>query len=171
METETELWKDSGPSYAYLIRVHRPIVFIQSSAVDKAVLLWLNYKNTYELWNEERQQKRRSSAAIQSAGQMGIGSVPLFLKLSVDSGIYVCMPLYSPQYPDTNSALLLSLDKTDIEVCSRGSLVSRGSFTGFCIRFVEDFDAGAENWRPEQERPEGSNACFVPEGTYCVCSK
>lgn len=29
------------------------------TAVDKAILLWLNYKNTYEFWNEQREQIRK----------------------------------------------------------------------------------------------------------------
>ena len=32
------------------------MLFVQPTAVDKAVLLWLNYKNTYEFWNMKRQQ-------------------------------------------------------------------------------------------------------------------
>lgn len=37
-----------------LITLNRPLVYIQPLAVDKAILVWLNYKNAYEYWNEQR---------------------------------------------------------------------------------------------------------------------
>lgn len=37
-----------------LITLRRPLIYIQPVAVDKAVLVWLNYKNAYEYWNEQR---------------------------------------------------------------------------------------------------------------------
>ena len=39
---------------ALLITLKRPVVFVQPSAFDRAVLVWLNYKNAYEYWNEQR---------------------------------------------------------------------------------------------------------------------
>lgn len=37
-----------------LITLTRPLIYIQPVAVDKAILVWLNYKNAYEYWNEQR---------------------------------------------------------------------------------------------------------------------
>lgn len=37
-----------------LITLKRPLIYIQPIAVDKAILVWLNYKNAYEYWNEKR---------------------------------------------------------------------------------------------------------------------
>ena len=37
-----------------LITLTRPLICIQPLAVDRAVLVWLNYKNAYEYWNEQR---------------------------------------------------------------------------------------------------------------------
>lgn len=37
-----------------LITLKRPLIYIQPVAVDKAILVWLNYKNAYDYWNEKR---------------------------------------------------------------------------------------------------------------------
>lgn len=37
-----------------LITLTRPLVCVQPVAVDRAVLVWLNYKNAYEYWSEQR---------------------------------------------------------------------------------------------------------------------
>ncbi len=37
-----------------LITLRRPLIYIQPIAIDKAILVWLNYKNAYEYWNEQR---------------------------------------------------------------------------------------------------------------------
>lgn len=37
-----------------LITLKRPLIYIQPIAVDKAILVWLNYKNAYEYWAEQR---------------------------------------------------------------------------------------------------------------------
>lgn len=37
-----------------LITLKRPLIYIQPLAVDKAILVWLNYKNAYDYWNEKR---------------------------------------------------------------------------------------------------------------------
>lgn len=37
-----------------LITLTRPLVCVQPLAVDRAVLVWLNYKNAYEYWSEQR---------------------------------------------------------------------------------------------------------------------
>lgn len=37
-----------------LITLTRPLIYVQPIAVDKAILVWLNYKSAYEYWNEQR---------------------------------------------------------------------------------------------------------------------
>lgn len=37
-----------------LLTLKRPLVYVQPIAVDKAILVWLNYKNAYEYWTEKR---------------------------------------------------------------------------------------------------------------------
>jgi len=37
-----------------LITLKRPLIYMQPMAVDKAILVWLNYKTAYEYWNEQR---------------------------------------------------------------------------------------------------------------------
>ncbi|CAF3490546.1 unnamed protein product [Rotaria socialis] len=39
---------------AYFIRLTKPSFYWQSGAIDKGILFWLNYKNTYDYWNEQR---------------------------------------------------------------------------------------------------------------------
>lgn len=38
---------------AVLVVLKRPLLYIQPVALDKAVLVWLNYKNAYEYWSEQ----------------------------------------------------------------------------------------------------------------------
>ena len=37
-----------------LIGLARPLMYVQPSAVDRAILVWLNYKNAYDYWTEQR---------------------------------------------------------------------------------------------------------------------
>ncbi|CAF3397517.1 unnamed protein product [Rotaria sp. Silwood1] len=39
---------------AYFLRLNKPSFYWQSGAIDKGILFWLNYKNTYDYWNEQR---------------------------------------------------------------------------------------------------------------------
>jgi hypothetical protein len=83
-----------------LIKLQRPLVYIQPMAVDKAILVWLNYKNAYEYWDEQRSNLQKE---VLTATQQVFEKVPftqigtpnlgtLFLQLTVhDMGI--CLPL------------------------------------------------------------------------------
>jgi hypothetical protein len=83
-----------------LIKLQRPLVNIQPMAVDKAILVWLNYKNAYEYWDEQRSNLQKE---VLTATQQVFEKVPftqlgtpnlgtLFLQLTVhDMGI--CLPL------------------------------------------------------------------------------
>ncbi|CAG2062462.1 unnamed protein product, partial [Timema podura] len=87
-----------------LITLRRPLVYFQPMAVDKAILVWLNYKNAYEYWNEQRSNLNKE---VLTATQQVFEKVPfgqltsqlssphlgtLFLQLTVDD-IGICLPL------------------------------------------------------------------------------
>lgn len=75
-----------------LITLKRPLIYIQPVAVDKAILVWLNYKNAYEYWAEKRANLNKE---ILTATQQVFEKMPfqhlgasnlstLFLQLTVD---------------------------------------------------------------------------------------
>lgn len=84
-----------------LITLRRPLIYIQPMAVDKAILVWLNYKNAYEYWNEQRSSLNKE---VLTATQQVFERVPferltsppilgtLFLQLTVDD-MGICIPL------------------------------------------------------------------------------
>ncbi|XP_046874417.1 transmembrane protein KIAA1109 homolog isoform X3 [Hypomesus transpacificus] len=72
---------------------------------------------------------------------------------------------------DTGSALVLTIESTLITACSSESLVSKGHFKNFCIRFAEGFETSWDDWKPELRGDMVMNACVVPDGTYEVCSR
>ena len=45
---------DDADKEVILIALTKPLIYVQPVAVDKAILVWLNYKNAYEYWNEQR---------------------------------------------------------------------------------------------------------------------
>lgn len=176
-----------------LITLTRPLVYVQPLALDKAVLVWLNYKNAYEYWNEQR--SNLNSEVIQATQQVldrvaqpltqsisssqSLGT--LFLQLNVnDFGI--CLPISSSvvNFPnqttrifdtDLKDALVLTLESTRISACSRGSLVSKAQFNNLCIRFADDFETNLDDWKPNLADASIKNLCIVSEGTYEICSR
>jgi len=60
---------------------------------------------------------------------------------------------------------------SSISACSSVSLVSKGKFTGLCLRFADDFETGLDDWKPDMDDPAIMNLCVVSEGTYEVCSR
>lgn len=153
--------------------------------------LWLNYKNTYEFWNEQRQQIRARNpsrysyySAVEKSVFEHFGSPNystsghLFFQVTIPNSLVLCIPLYSAHYygirsvEDSNCALILSLAETRISVCSSGCFVSDGCFRNFCVKFVDDFDAASSDWQMDLDiRNSDQNGGFVPEGTYQICSK
>jgi len=68
-----------------LITLTRPLIYIQPVAVDKAILVWLNYKNAYEYWNEQRSSLNTEVLAAMPFQQ--VRKIPGFLpglKMSKD---------------------------------------------------------------------------------------
>ncbi|XP_055600491.1 bridge-like lipid transfer protein family member 1 isoform X3 [Uranotaenia lowii] len=175
-----------------LITLKRPLIYVQPIAVDKAILVWLNYKNAYEYWTEKRANLNKE---VLMATQQVFEKVPfeklsqhlatanlstLYLQLTVED-MGICVPLnQSPQNWGGNrsvgdfeqrGAVVITLENTIISACSCGSLVSKGKFVGLCLRFAEDFDSSLDDWKPNMNDSGIMNLCVVSEGTYEVCSR
>ncbi|XP_053559592.1 bridge-like lipid transfer protein family member 1 isoform X3 [Bombina bombina] len=169
---------------AVLITLSRPIVYAQPVAFDRAVLFWLNYKAAYDNWNEQRMALNKDIhmatkevvdmlPGIQQTSAQALGT--LFLQLTVND-LGICLPITSaPQTNHTDfdpgSALVLTIESTLITACSSESLVSKGHFKNFCIRFADGFETTWDDWKPEVRTDLVMNACVVPDGTYEVCSR
>nr|XP_056711844.1 bridge-like lipid transfer protein family member 1 [Euleptes europaea] len=175
----------SSDREAVLITLNRPIVFAQPVAFDRAVLFWLNYKAAYDNWNEQRLALHKDIhmatkeivdmlPGIQQTSAQAFGT--LFLQLTVND-LGICLPITNaPQSNhsadlDTGSALVLTIESTLITACSSESLVSKGHFKNFCIRFADGFETTWDDWKPEIHGDLVMNACVVPDGTYEVCSR
>ncbi|KAF7252839.1 hypothetical protein EYD10_01996 [Varanus komodoensis] len=175
----------SSDREAVLITLNRPIVFAQPVAFDRAVLFWLNYKAAYDNWNEQRMALNKDVhmatkeivdmlPGIQQTSAQAFGT--LFLQLTVND-LGICLPITNtPQTNhttdlDTGSALVLTIESTLITACSSESLVSKGHFKNFCIRFADGFETSWDDWKPEVRGDLVMNACVVPDGTYEVCSR
>ncbi|KAL7044402.1 hypothetical protein ACKWTF_001906 [Chironomus riparius] len=171
-----------------LITLKRPLVYFQPIAIDKAILVWLNYKTAYEYWAEKR---ANLNMEILTATQQVFEKVPfshlsssnlstLFLQLTVED-MGICMPLNTPpsnhtwgtrtivQDIEQKKFVVITLENTIISACSSGSLVSKGKFVGLCFRFADDFDSCLDDWKPNLV-DDLMNLCIVSEGTYEVCS-
>lgn len=176
-----------------LLKLKRPLVYIQPIAVDKAILVWLNYKNAYEYWAEKRANlsSSESNAAVQQTqvfdrvaafGQFSNIAASnlstLFLQLTVED-MGICLPLKQVSNPmhsrsytdfDQKAAVVITLENTIISACNSGSLVSTGKFQGLCLRFADDFETTLDDWKPNPNE-NIMNVCVVSEGTYEVCSR
>nr|XP_037285868.1 transmembrane protein KIAA1109 homolog [Rhipicephalus microplus] len=169
---------------AVLITMNRPMIYFQPIALDKAVLVWLNYKNAYEYWNEQRGSLNKE---VLTATQQLFERVPqfpqlssqalgtLFLQLTVQD-LGICMPLNKGTLTnsrlfdaDATPAVVVTLENTRISACSCGSLVSKARFTGLCLRFADEFEVSIEDWKPCDATT--TNLCVVSEGTYEICSR
>lgn len=170
-----------------LITLKRPLVYFQPIAIDKAILVWLNYKTAYEYWAEKR---ANLNMEILTATQQVFEKVPfshlsssnlstLFLQLTVED-MGICMPLNTcpsnhawgrtiVQDIEQKKFVVITLENTIISACSSGSLVSKGKFVGLCFRFADDFDSCLDDWKPNLV-DDLMNLCIVSEGTYEVCS-
>lgn len=83
-----------------LITLKRPLFYIQPIAVDKAILVWLNYKNAYEYWADKRANLNKDiltatqqvfeKMQFQHLGSSNLST--LFLQLTVED-MGICLPL------------------------------------------------------------------------------
>ncbi|RVE46725.1 hypothetical protein evm_008645 [Chilo suppressalis] len=178
---------DGEDKEVVLITLKRPLIYIQPVAVDKAILVWLNYKNAYEYWNEKRLNLNKevltaTQQVFEKVQQSSAAAAPhpstLFLQLNVDD-IGICLPLNPPPVSargagrsdtEARGAVVVTLESTSVGACSSGALVSKGRFVGLCLRFADDFEATLDDWRPAPLEPS-LNVCRVSEGTYEVCSR
>uniref|UniRef100_A0A8R1HHP8 FSA_C domain-containing protein n=2 Tax=Caenorhabditis japonica TaxID=281687 RepID=A0A8R1HHP8_CAEJA len=169
-------------SYSYHISLNRPILLVKAVAIDKAILLWLNYKNTYDYWRNEREKvvqekTTKKQASISSgAGMFSPTQIAedadMNLSLAINNGMYMCMPLYSHDVTEGMPALVLSLQKSELSVLVKKELTCKASFNGFKCSFVDDFDEQALTQSfQDAAHSEQSNCFFFPEGTYQLCSK
>ncbi|XP_006618311.1 transmembrane protein KIAA1109 isoform X10 [Apis dorsata] len=175
-----------------LITLKRPLIYVQPMAIDKAILVWLNYKNAYEYWNEKRANLNKEvlTATQQVFEKVPFGQITsqlsaphlgtLFLQLTVDD-MGICLPL-NPLPPtwsmnrglydgESRGAVVVTLENTSISACSSGSLVSKARFMGLCLRFADDFETSLDDWKPDVTDSSIMNLCMVSEGTYEVCSR
>ncbi|XP_038648309.1 transmembrane protein KIAA1109 homolog isoform X10 [Scyliorhinus canicula] len=170
---------------AVLITLSRPIIYAQPVAFDRAVLFWLNYKAAYDNWNEQRMALHKDIhvatkevvdklPGIQQTSAQAFGT--LFLQLTVND-LGICLPITNTTQGnhsidfDPGSAMVLTIESTLITACSSESLVSKGHFKNFCIRFADGFETSWDDWKPELQGDTVMNACVVPDGTYEVCSR
>ncbi|XP_042203884.1 transmembrane protein KIAA1109 homolog isoform X4 [Homarus americanus] len=170
-----------------LITLTRPLVCVQPLAVDRAVLVWLNYKNAYEYWSEQRASLNKE---VLTATQQVFEKVPQFSSLSsaahITNNVYlqltvddigICLPLnpcrtvsHQVDSTETRDALVVTLESTIISACNSGSLVCKARFKGFCMRFAPEFETSLDDWKPDF-KDHTINLCTVSEGTYEVCSR
>ncbi|XP_069163724.1 bridge-like lipid transfer protein family member 1 isoform X17 [Procambarus clarkii] len=170
-----------------LITLTRPLVCVQPLAVDRAVLVWLNYKNAYEYWSEQRASLNKE---VLTATQQVFEKVPQFSSLSsaahITNNVYlqltvddigICLPLnpcrtvsHQVDSTETRDALVVTLESTIISACNSGSLVCKARFKGFCMRFAPEFETSLDDWKPDF-KDTTINLCTVSEGTYEVCSR
>ncbi|GAB6024106.1 hypothetical protein CHUAL_008817 [Chamberlinius hualienensis] len=188
---QDEMVSNSGTDdkEAVFITLHRPLVYVQPVALDRAVLVWLNYKNAYEYWNEQRSSLNKEVLTatqqvfekVPPLTQLGSHSISmLFLQLTVDD-LGICLPLtpHASMVPvgrpvcdsEHPAACVVTLETTSISACSSGSLVSKGNFQGLCIRFADEFETSLDDWKPDPNDAAIMNLCVVSEGTYEVCSR
>lgn len=114
----------------------------------------------YEYWAEKRANLSYEIPATITHqtfekvpfGQFANLSTPslstLFLQLTVED-MGICLPLNqmaaswgSRSYQDFEpwGAVVVTLENTIISACNSGSLVSKGKFSGLCLRFADDFE-------------------------------
>nr|CDS30018.1 Fragile site associated protein C terminal [Hymenolepis microstoma] len=129
--------------------------------------------------------KNTSTSAPQQQPPVSTGPI-LFFQLNVED-LGICLPTnilqLGPQSMelDSRTAIVLTLEQSRISACLRGSLVSEGEFTDFCLRFDDDFNVGSDDWKPDKTRSTVTvkkenhlvvmNGCVVPSGTFQVCWK
>ena len=110
-----------------LITLNRPLIFLQPVAVDRAILVWLSYKNAWEYWAEQRSSLNKE---VLIATQQVIERVPisqlkeqissqhigtLFLQLNVqDIGVAIPITMDSFAVPrdDSKGAIVCTVETT-----------------------------------------------------------
>lgn len=139
-----------------LVDLKSPNVFIHSNAIDRAILVYLNYRSAYQSWKDEID--RSNSNQLTPTGSKGnflavtgqpeakrtfSGSsvnqpVPnlskWFLNVTV-TDFKVKMPLIGP---DASQVLLLIIDHIGVSGIIGDITGFKGMFTGFQLKFAAD---------------------------------
>ncbi|KAK2178572.1 hypothetical protein NP493_538g00012 [Ridgeia piscesae] len=131
--------------------------------------MWFNYKSVYDYWSEQLQSMRYGNYTATP------GNTQMFLEMNANR-MGICLPLISSSGVPTSkneptTAAVLTLESTQILVCSSRSIVNKGKFEGFTFRFADDFEVSKKDWRPGKNQAEVMNAMVVPNGTYEICSR
>ncbi|CAF1398553.1 unnamed protein product [Adineta steineri] len=102
---KNSLHSDDPDKEAYFIHLTKPSFCWQPGAIDKRVLFWLNYKSTYEHWNEQRgafTTPTSDSTRLRSIVNVPISSTPnrelnfMFQLHIFDLGIAIPLQQYDP---------------------------------------------------------------------------
>ncbi|CAF4659543.1 unnamed protein product, partial [Rotaria sp. Silwood2] len=104
---------------AYFIRLTKPSFYWQPGAIDKGILFWLNYKNTYEHWNEQRgafttptsdSTRLRSIVNVPTSPPSTTKELNIMFQLHiVDLGIAIPLQQYDPPTKLTTDNLTTQL--------------------------------------------------------------
>ena len=108
-----------------------------------------------------------------SSTAVGTTDMNLNLSLSIQNGLYICVPLYSSDLSDNLAALVISLQKSDITVCVKKELACNANFDGFRVTFIDNFDEHSlrEPWMQDRGSESApSNFFYFPHGSYKLCS-
>nr|XP_039251251.1 transmembrane protein KIAA1109-like isoform X2 [Styela clava] len=166
LNPQTTAPAEDSDNSVVLVSLKRPLFFIQPTAFDKAILIYLSYKNAYEDWKEQQQNVLRAARQVRDALQSvrSATSVPkqppqpqrtstVFLQLSVND-LGICLPVSQnvqlhevTERDELPTALVLTIDNTLISVYYSRSLTTKGQLKGFCLRFVDDFQTSWDDWR------------------------
>ena len=80
--------KELGGRDVVLITLNRPLIYIQPIAVDRAILVWLNYRNAYEYWTEQRASLNKEVlTATQQVGRSILANLTTLLKSDISTEI------------------------------------------------------------------------------------
>ena len=161
-----------------LVELKQPYIFIHSNAIDRAVLVYLNYRTAYQTWKDEIDSQRVRSTRTSvsepkrtervevsvSAPQTTSQTSKLFLKVTVHD-FKIKMPLLgAPSNPHDASHALLLVIQSIVVSGSIGDITGfKGIFNGFELFFA------AENETSISETK--LNTCCVQNGELEIISE
>ncbi|PIK59476.1 hypothetical protein BSL78_03620 [Apostichopus japonicus] len=183
----------SSGKQTFLVSLIKPVLFIQPHAVDKGLMVWMSYKGAYEQFIQQWKDGNDEGILLGAAPSTSSSQATLPLKrrrtvpthttflfqLSVRE-VAICVPFVQMHQPFSSSgsksdlenpaALIISLESSLVSAHFRSSLVTKGFFNAFCLRFTENFQVAMDDWLPDFNG-DLYNACCVPHGSFEVGSK
>ena len=169
---ETGKTGDSPVRDGLKITLSKPQILIRPTAIDKGLMLWLNYKKAYDFWVEQRNsgqlvmatRKLQSAISQIKAPAQPTASMLPFIEFKIEN-LGIALPLFvSPKNApvaigdtstlsdpiESSNALVITLERSQISAFTSQALVSRGTFEHFCLRFADDFSPIRESsWAPQ----------------------